>query len=95
MMASQTLDAADDTRRPVLTDPDPDARNLPVSHFLLAVAFLLADDHVSGLFSSQAKMVEAIDALSRKVESLTHTVSSIARGSPSGSANGGSASGGM
>ncbi|GAA5832453.1 hypothetical protein JCM3766R1_003081 [Sporobolomyces carnicolor] len=47
------------------------------------------------IFLSQAKMVEAIDALSRKVESLTHTVSSIARGSPSGSANGGSASGGI
>ncbi|GAA5882441.1 hypothetical protein JCM16303_001734 [Sporobolomyces ruberrimus] len=36
------------------------------------------------IFLSQAKMVEAIDALSRKVESLSHTVSAIARGSPAG-----------
>ncbi|GAA6060111.1 hypothetical protein JCM10212_003519 [Sporobolomyces blumeae] len=35
------------------------------------------------IFLSQAKMVEAIDALSRKVESLSHTVSQVARGSSS------------
>lgn len=40
-------------------------------------------------------MVEAIDDLSRKVESLTHTVSSMARGSPDGSGRGGSVGSGM
>ncbi|GAA5894201.1 legume-like lectin family protein [Sporobolomyces salmoneus] len=47
------------------------------------------------IFLSQAKMVEAIDALSRKVESLTHTVSSMARGSPDGSGRGGSVGSGI
>lgn len=41
-------------------------------------------------------MVEAIDALSRKVESLSHTVSAVARGSSSeGSSAGGGGGSGM
>ncbi|GAA5925140.1 uncharacterized protein JCM15063_004934 [Sporobolomyces koalae] len=43
------------------------------------------------IFLSQAKMVEAIDALSRKIESLSHTVSAIARGSSPEGGKGGSA----
>ncbi|GAA6016735.1 hypothetical protein JCM11491_000224 [Sporobolomyces phaffii] len=46
------------------------------------------------IFLSQAKMVEAIDALSRKVESLSHTVSAIARGSSSAGASPNSGSSG-